>query len=141
MDRALAPFIDELPTPVVVAFTSDHGEALGEHGAWGHGLNLYQEAVQVPLMIRGPGVPAREVREPAQLLSLAPTRHATRLRVSRTPGWCVRADPGLSSRVGGQRSPKACHRFTAACQHMILKQRPISVNRVAEHVSRNGSAA
>ena len=45
VDRALAPFIDELPTPVVVAFTSDHGEALSEHGAWGHGLNLYQEAV------------------------------------------------------------------------------------------------
>lgn len=73
VDRALAPFIDELPTGAVVAFTSDHGEALGEHGSWGHGLNLYQEALRVPLLIRGPGVPACEIWEPAQLINLAPT--------------------------------------------------------------------
>ncbi len=73
VDQALAPFLAELPARAVVAFTSDHGEALGEHGAWGHGLNLYQEALRVPLLIRGPGVPTGEVRDPTQLLDLAPT--------------------------------------------------------------------
>jgi hypothetical protein len=73
VDRVLTPFLAELPTWAIVAFTSDHGEALGEHGAWGHGLNLYQEALRVPLLIRGPGVPAGDVGEPTQLLNLAPT--------------------------------------------------------------------
>jgi arylsulfatase A-like enzyme len=73
VDRALTPFLAELPNRAIVAFTSDHGEALGEHGTWGHGLNLFQEALRVPLLIRGPGVPAGEVWEPTQLLNLAPT--------------------------------------------------------------------
>ena len=73
VDRVLAPFLAVLPAGAVVAFTSDHGEALGEHGAWGHGLNLYQEALRVPLLIRGPGVPVRDIWEPTQLVNLAPT--------------------------------------------------------------------
>lgn len=73
VDEVLGPFLDELPASAVVVLTSDHGEALGEHGAWGHGLNLFQEALHVPLAIRGPGVAAGEVNEPAQLLDLGPT--------------------------------------------------------------------
>ncbi len=73
VDRVLSPFLAELPERAVVALTSDHGEALGEHDAWGHGLNLYQEALRVPLLIRGPGVPAGEVADPVQLMDLAPT--------------------------------------------------------------------
>jgi len=73
VDDVLTPFLAELPATAVVAFTSDHGEALGEHGAWGHGLNLYQEAIAVPLMVRGPGVTTGEVDEPVQLLDLGPT--------------------------------------------------------------------
>jgi arylsulfatase A-like enzyme len=41
-----------------VLFTADHGEMLGEHGAWGHRRAVYEEDVRVPLLIRGPGVPA-----------------------------------------------------------------------------------
>lgn len=73
VDRVLAPFLAELPGSATVVFTSDHGEALGEHGAWGHGLNLFQEALRVPLLIRGPGVPAAAVGEPVALLDLAPS--------------------------------------------------------------------
>jgi len=73
VDRILSPFLAELPDDAVVVFTSDHGEALGEHGAWGHGLNLYQEAVRVPLLIRGPGVVEGDVDRPVQLLDLGPT--------------------------------------------------------------------
>ena len=73
LDRQLGPFLAELPPQAVVAFTADHGEAFGEHGCWGHGLNLYREAIHVPLLLRGPGVPSRAERRPVQLLDLAPT--------------------------------------------------------------------
>jgi arylsulfatase len=54
--------------------TSDHGEEFFEHGAIGHGFSLYQEVVHVPLILRGPGVPAGHVHEePVQILDLAAT--------------------------------------------------------------------
>lgn len=45
-----------------------------EHGALGHGYNLFQPALQVPLIFHGPGVPAGHVVEqPVQMLDLAAT--------------------------------------------------------------------
>jgi arylsulfatase A-like enzyme len=41
----------------IVIVTSDHGEEFGEQGFYSHGYNLYREAVHVPLIIAGPGVP------------------------------------------------------------------------------------
>ena len=40
----------------VVVFVSDHGEMLGEHGAWGHVEHLWQESLRVPLVVKAPGV-------------------------------------------------------------------------------------
>lgn len=37
--------------PWIVLYTSDHGESFGEHSAIHHGQNLYDEQIQVPLMI------------------------------------------------------------------------------------------
>ena len=55
-------------------FTSDHGEEFFEHGALGHGFSLYQEIVHVPLILRGPGVPAgKTLKKPVQILDLAAT--------------------------------------------------------------------
>jgi arylsulfatase A-like enzyme len=52
--------------------TSDHGEEFFEHGVLGHGFSLYQEVVRVPLVLRGPSVPAGVVVEaPVQILDLA----------------------------------------------------------------------
>ena len=75
LDRQLGAFLAELPPQAVVAFTADHGEAFGEHdGCWGHGLTVYREAVHVPLLLRGPGVPRGvEDARPVQLLDLTPT--------------------------------------------------------------------
>lgn len=73
VDELLAPFLKELPESAVVVLTADHGEALGEHGAWGHGLNLYREALTVPLLLSGPAVPVGDVDEPVQLMDLGPT--------------------------------------------------------------------
>jgi choline-sulfatase len=38
----------------VIIFTSDHGEALWEHGEDQHGILLYREVLQVPLLIKAP---------------------------------------------------------------------------------------
>ncbi|MFN8061624.1 MAG: sulfatase-like hydrolase/transferase [Vicinamibacterales bacterium] len=38
----------------IVIVTSDHGEGLGDHGETEHGLLLYREALQVPLIVRLP---------------------------------------------------------------------------------------
>ena len=57
----------------VVVFTSDNGFMLGEHR--NHGKDLaYEESIGVPLLIRGPGFPAGEVRaQPVANIDLAPT--------------------------------------------------------------------
>lgn len=38
-----------------IVFTSDHGEALWEHGEDQHGILLYREVLQVPLIVKLPG--------------------------------------------------------------------------------------
>jgi arylsulfatase A-like enzyme len=57
----------------LVAVTSDHGEAFFEHGYPIH-TNLFDEVLRVPLILRGPGVPAGlRVAETGRLLDLVPT--------------------------------------------------------------------
>ena len=51
----------------VVVITSDHGEALGEHGIPNHSWTLYEEMIHVPLYVKPAGERAQEVhREPIQ---------------------------------------------------------------------------
>lgn len=58
----------------VVAFFSDHGELLGEHGQAGHGPMIWDELTRVPLMIRAPGQEPRRVTDRiGRLVDLAPT--------------------------------------------------------------------
>jgi choline-sulfatase len=42
----------------LVIVTSDHGEALGDHGEDVHGYFIYEATLRVPLVVRGPGVRA-----------------------------------------------------------------------------------
>ncbi|QDU65077.1 sulfatase [Engelhardtia mirabilis] len=58
---------------LVFAFVSDHGEALGENGRFGHGYGLGQELLHVPFIISGPGIEARRSSAPVSLLDLFPT--------------------------------------------------------------------
>jgi arylsulfatase A-like enzyme len=58
----------------IVVVLSDHGESFGEHGATGHGFSGFQEQLRVPLVLRGPGIPAGlRVDTPASLVDVAPT--------------------------------------------------------------------
>ncbi|MFG0315632.1 MAG: sulfatase-like hydrolase/transferase [Planctomycetota bacterium JB042] len=47
----------------LVVVTSDHGEALGEHGEDAHGFFLYDCTIRVPVIVRDPGAPAGGVEE------------------------------------------------------------------------------
>lgn len=58
-----------------IIFLSDHGEGLGDHGEDEHGMFLYRETIQVPLIVRLPGgvSAGRRVAEPVQHIDLVPT--------------------------------------------------------------------
>ena len=56
-----------------IVFTSDNGFMLGQHRRHGKHV-VYEESVRVPLIIRGPGLPAGQVRNQlAANIDLAPT--------------------------------------------------------------------
>ncbi len=69
--------LDALPGGVgrrtVVVVTADHGEAFNEHGMSWHGVELWEELVRVPWLMRVPGVAPRRVTEPRGHIDLAPT--------------------------------------------------------------------
>jgi arylsulfatase A-like enzyme len=46
----------------VVILTSDHGLAIGSHGLRGK-QNMYEHTINVPLIMRGPGIPSGEHRD------------------------------------------------------------------------------
>jgi arylsulfatase A-like enzyme len=59
---------------LLVVFTADHGESLGEHNYWGHGRYLYEPSLRIPLGIVWRGViPPGTVTSQATLLDLMPT--------------------------------------------------------------------
>lgn len=60
-------------TLVIVA--GDHGEGLMDHGWMLHGLQIYEEAVRVPFVLRWPGkLPAgKTIAEPVELADMTPT--------------------------------------------------------------------
>ncbi|HYG63225.1 MAG TPA: sulfatase-like hydrolase/transferase [Thermoanaerobaculia bacterium] len=76
-DSFLAPLLQPLlggkEPPALVVVTSDHGEALGEHGELTHGLFAYEATLKVPLVLWGAGVrPGKDTR-PARHIDIVPT--------------------------------------------------------------------
>ena len=62
-----------LASDTLVVYTSDHGDNLGTRTFWGKS-NMYEESVGVPLILRGPGIPAgRRVATPVSLVDAYPT--------------------------------------------------------------------
>jgi arylsulfatase A-like enzyme len=64
----------ELTDSTIVILTSDHGEEFMEHGSIVHTKTLYDELLAVPLILRGPGIPAgARVQSMAGLVDILPT--------------------------------------------------------------------
>jgi arylsulfatase A-like enzyme len=57
----------------VLVVTADHGEELEDHGRMSHGQTVYQELLQVPLVIRSPRLPAGRRPGRASLMDVVPT--------------------------------------------------------------------
>ncbi|MFC1879183.1 sulfatase [Chloroflexota bacterium] len=59
-DHLLNELLETLSSPYhrensLVVLVADHGEMLGEHDLMGHSFQVYQELVQVPMIVRFPG--------------------------------------------------------------------------------------
>ncbi len=72
----------------LVILLSDHGEGLNDHGEQEHGLFLYREALQVPLVVKLPEgrCAGCSAAPPVQLIDVAPTV-ADVLGLEPSPRW------------------------------------------------------
>lgn len=86
------------PGETLVILTSDHGEELFDHGGVLHGYTLYEELLDIPLVLWWPGrLAPRAVDEPSDTLDL----HATLLDLCGLPGTAGDGRPLL--RPGARR--------------------------------------
>lgn len=56
-----------------IILTADHGEAFGEHKHWGHGRELWEPLVRVPLIVFVPGFAPRRIPIRRSHIDLVPT--------------------------------------------------------------------
>jgi arylsulfatase A-like enzyme/Tfp pilus assembly protein PilF len=64
----------QLQERTLVVLLADHGESLGEHGEYTHGVFLYDSTVHIPLIFAGPGVPGgRIVPQQVRSIDVLPT--------------------------------------------------------------------
>ncbi|MGB8952943.1 MAG: sulfatase [Candidatus Aminicenantales bacterium] len=59
----------------LIVLVSDHGEEFFEHKSWGHGQDVYNECLRVPLIVKFPGSKFRGARIPqiVRLIDVLPT--------------------------------------------------------------------
>lgn len=85
-DAVVGRFLDHLRKSglydrSLIVFLSDHGEGLGDHGEEEHGVFLYRESIQVPLLVKlprrdgeeKPALAGTSVPVPVQLIDVATT--------------------------------------------------------------------
>jgi arylsulfatase A-like enzyme/tetratricopeptide (TPR) repeat protein len=79
-DHVVGEFLDYLKTKgiydkALIVILGDHGEGLNDHQEEEHGIFLYREAIQVPLLVKLPGsrFAGKSVAAPAGLVDVFPT--------------------------------------------------------------------
>ena len=97
----------QLWNDALVVVTADHGEALGEHDETGHGFFAYETTLRVPLVMRGPGLPAgATVAGTVRLVDVAPTALAL-LGLPALAGGTTGTNLAASLIAGGPPVPSA----------------------------------
>ncbi|WP_437280162.1 sulfatase-like hydrolase/transferase [Sorangium sp. So ce375] len=78
VDRQIGALLDAVArspragrTAIIVH--GSQGEGLGEHGPVGHGVELYEEAIRVPLVVALPGAAPGRYPHPVSTVDIAPT--------------------------------------------------------------------
>jgi len=66
-EQLVGPLIQKLKSAglydkTLIVFTSDHGEEFFDHSSWGHGHQLYDESLKVPLIIKFPNSAHKGIR-------------------------------------------------------------------------------
>ena len=97
-DAVPGPLLAELERlrdlrPALVILLSDHGEGLGDHGEEEHGILLYRETLQVPLVLKLPAGAAR--RRERRGAGAAPRRRAHARAAARAPAGPERRGASL----------------------------------------------
>ncbi len=117
-DAALSPVLEPILAAgaagdTLVVLTSDHGEALGEHGEATHGIFAYESTLKVPLVLYQPRLlEPRVVAAPARHVDLMPTI-LDALGVSAPAGLSGRSLLPMAAGVPGVAEPAATTYFEA----------------------------
>ncbi len=124
-DEELRHFVAELDRVSVakeslLVLTTGHGEEFFDHGAGGHGTQLYEETVSVPLMFRGAGVRAeRRYYTLVGLIDVAPTI----LELRGLPRPRTMQGKSVAALIGGGKEPNMPRRFSEAHRALRLGAR------------------
>jgi len=106
----------------IVVVTSDHGENFGWHRLLGHGQDLNDDLLRIPLVARGPGLPSGAVdTTPVSLVDLLPTL------VALTGGGALPPDPG---RIGAVLTGRP--RVDAAERVRVVEKLPLFLDDVLD---------
>jgi choline-sulfatase len=101
-DKAIGRLVDHIKEEpwgkdTIIVLTSDHGEAMNEHGiAFQHGLEVWEPLMHVPLILHVPGQSARRVPVKRSVIDLVPTlldlMHVTQPAAGELSGQSMMAD-------------------------------------------------
>lgn len=73
-DQQLGRLLQSVPDNTLVAVVSDHGESLGDHGEYTHGVFLYDSTLRIAFLLSGPGVSkGLRVKQQARAMDLPRT--------------------------------------------------------------------
>lgn len=137
-DESLGELLDYLELAglsdrTVVAVVGDHGESF-EHQAWfSHGTRLYDPQLHVPLILRGPGVPASaRMTDQVRLIDLYPTLLSLVGRDAPAPVQGVDLLPRIAALrpedggTAGAAAGAGSGHLPAFCQTDLEDRRPLS---------------
>jgi choline-sulfatase len=62
----------KLDKDTIIVFSGDHGDMLGERGLW-YKMSWYENSARVPMIINGPNIAPKQVKESVSTMDLLPT--------------------------------------------------------------------
>lgn len=73
VDFELGRLFKHVPDDVAVLVMSDHGDELGEHGFYYHGIRVYDGSTRILTYLKAPGLAPGDYHEPVSSVDFAPT--------------------------------------------------------------------